>query len=326
MKTRQKLVAGLLGVLCAASATPAQVPNTLYMQGTFLNSTGGADPGVHSVEYAIISNGTIVLQQSTPTQVTASADGLANFTISSTNLPGIFQTCTNTFFNMQGVAPSQQFVSTPYTFQAGNLPMASGNFTVMGDLDVASNASMMALTANNGAILHAPITIAKSACFTNLSVVVFDNSLTVSGGMVMDGTVEANYATEFSSGTATSLFCAATNDICLSNATIRQSFTCITTNLPTVGTSGTAGEDGFLLVWITVNVNDTSGVYVDIGNLQFKLRHYANAAQLGQSLYMYTGSTFPVPQGTTWSTSLVNAADKNNITIQCYWTPLHGDG
>ena len=326
MKTRQRLVAGVLGALCAASATLAQVPNTLYMQGNFLNSAGGADPGVHSFQYVIASNGTVVLIQNTPTQVTANASGLANFTITDTNLPVIFQTATNTLFNMEG-GRDQAFVTTPYTFQAGNLSMASGNFTVMGDLNVASNASMLALTATNGATLHAPVTIAKFANFTNLDNVVFDGSLTVAGGVVMDSAVEANYATVFSSGSATSRFCDATNNVVLSNATIRQSFNCITTNLPTVGTSGTAVEDGFLIVWIKVKEeNTTSGVYVNIGGLQFKLQDYVSAVQAAPKLYIYTGSTFPVAQGTSWSTSLVNAGDSSDITIQCYWIPLHGDG
>lgn len=142
----------------------------------------------------------------------------------------------------------------------------------------------------------------------------------------MDGDVEANYSTVFSSATATSLFYGATNVVCLSNATIRHSFTCITTNLPSTGTSGTAAEDGFLLVWINVKDNETSGVNVNIGSLQFNLRHYANAAQLGQSLKMYTGSTFPVPQGTSWSVNLVDSSDSSDISITCYWTPLRGDG
>jgi hypothetical protein len=325
MNTRLTLVAGLAGALCAASIAPAQVPDTLYMQGLFLKADGTADAGMHSVEAVIYSNAMVALDQST--QVTANADGLANFTLSNTNLPLIFQTSTNVLFNLHGSGPIQAFVTTPYAFQAGNLSMASGNFTVWGDMDVAGSASMVALTATNGALLNSPVAVARFAYFTNLDSAVFDGSLAIAGGAVMDGTVEANYDTVFSSGTATSLFYAATNSVVLNNAVIQQSFTCITTNLPSVSSStGTAAEDGFLLVWITVDDNETSGVYVNIGNLKFTLKHYANAAQLGQSLHMYTGATYPVPQGTTWSTSLVDAGDKNNITIQCYWIPLRGGG
>lgn len=327
MKTRTKLMVGWLIALCAAGVVLAQVPNTLYMQGLFLNPDGSPAPGAHSFEYAILSNGAVALLQSPATQVTAAVDGLAHFTISNTNLPGIFQTSTNTAFKGEYASFTQQFVTTPYAFEAGNLPMASGNFTVWGNLDVASNALLLALTAANGANLRAPITIAKNAYFTNLSSAVFDDSLTVSGGVVMEGAVEANYSTEFSSATATSVFYGATNTVCLSNATIRHSFTCITTNMPKTGTSDTAAEDGFLLVWLIVgDDNETSGVFVNIGDLQFKLRHYANAAQLGQSLHMYTGSTFPVPKDTAWSVYLVDSSDSSDITISCYWTPLRGDG
>ncbi|MFH0881035.1 MAG: hypothetical protein V2A34_15075 [Lentisphaerota bacterium] len=327
MKTKQMLMAGLLGALCAAGAASAQVPNTLYMQGLFLNPDGSASPGPHSFEFIIFSNGVQTFLQNPATQVTANADGLANFTITCPNLTRIFQTSTNTAFNMQGAPQNQQFVTTPYAFQAGNLPMASGNFSVGGDLDVASNASLLALAATNGALLNAPMTIAKNAYFTNLTSVSFDGSLSVSGGVVMEGTVEANYSTVFSNPSATSVFHAAASSICLSNATIKQSFNCFTNNLPTVGNSGTATEDGFLLVWIKVpNNNETSGVYVNLGALQFKLRRYANAVQLGEEIHMYTGSTFPVAQGMSWSVNLVNASDSSDITIQCYWLPLHGDG
>ncbi len=327
MKTRIQLMAGWLGALCAASAALAQVPNSLYMQGLFLNPDGSPAPGPHTFEYAIGADGEWLYSFDPPgTQVVANADGLGTFMISSTNLPHIFQTSTNTYFNMNIASFNQQFVTAPYAFEAGNLPMASGNFTVWGSLDVASNSLLMALTAANGAILRAPITIAKNAYFTNLSSAVFDGSLAVSGGAVLDGQVEANFSTVFSSATATSVFYGATNDVCLSNATIRQAFTCITTNLPNTGASGTAAEDGFLLVWINVKDNETSGVYVNIGSLQFNLRHYANAAQLGQSLKMYTGSTYPVPKGTAWSVNLVDSSDSSDITITCYWTPLRGDG
>ncbi|HBA86044.1 MAG TPA: hypothetical protein DCZ95_18315 [Verrucomicrobia bacterium] len=320
-------MAGLLGALCAASATLAQVPNTLYMQGLFLNPDGSPNPGLRSFNYAIGADGAWIGALEFSTQVLANADGLANFMISSPSLPNVFQTSTNTYFNINITPQNQQFVTAPYAFQAGNLPMASGNFTVMGDLNVAGNASMLALTAANGAALHAPIVIAKNAYFTNLTSAAFDGSLTDSGGVVMDGPIEANFSTRFSSATATSVFYAATNDINLINATIKQSFTCITNNLPTTGTSGTAAEDGFLIVWITIpNNNKTGGVYVNIGSLQFKLRRYSNAVQAAQEIHMYTGNTFPVAQGTTWSAFLVNAGDSSDITIQCYWIPLRGNG
>ena len=80
MKTRPKLMAGILGALCIASSALAQVPHTLYMQGLFLNPDGSPAPGSHSFQYGIGANGAWVLVQNPGTQVLANADGLGNFT------------------------------------------------------------------------------------------------------------------------------------------------------------------------------------------------------------------------------------------------------
>ena len=271
-RLRQGFLGSLLLVLASFTAG-AQVPNELYMQGVFLQSDGitPVPPGPRQVNWAI--NGEPDLQGLT--NVMVGAYGVADFTISSPQLPLIFQNGDNSHFNLDG--PDQVFVTAPYAFQSANLPQASGNFTVAGDMDV-------------------------------------------------DGAAEGNYQTRFSNASATSLFYGNTNTVILSNATVQSAFTLFTNNYQATANSGTAPCDGFLMVWVTVSGHKTSGANVQIGNLTFKIQYYADACQASQTLKIYTGSTYPVPQGTPWSVALVNASDSGSLAITCYWVPLRGNG
>ena len=324
MRILRRCVWVLLAALLACPWAGAQVPNEMYMQGVFLQADGSTpSSGTHNVTFTIYTNSATAALSRT-TNLVANARGVADFIIVDATLPGIFQTCSNATFKMTG-SPTQAFVTAPYAFQAANLPVASGNFTVWGDLNVASNATLSALTADSGGTLAAPVTVAGFATFTNVSSVVFGSGVNVAGGMTIAGAAEANYETRFTNTAATSVFYGATNTVVMSNAVVKAPFTMVSSNYAAVGTSGTAPVDGFLMVWITVGNWDTSGVNVKIGDHTFPLRYYANAGN-GQSLDFYTGNTFPVAQGTLWSATLINAGDSSHITIMCYWVPLQGNG
>ena len=317
------LCAGM--ILAAGSAARAQVPNQMYMQGVFLQ-TNGITPtgGVHAVTISLYTNSpTAALAVST--NLAANNSGVADFVLSSSRLPEIFQTCTNVTFQMTGGAV-QSFVSAPYAFQAANLPEASGNFTVQGDLTVASNASLAALTAENGGTLAPPITVGQYATLTNVSTVTFSKTLEVAGGMKVEGVMEAHYQARFSNTSATASFYGDTNNVIMSNAVVSAPFTMISTNYDTgVGSSGTAPVDGFLMIWITVAKYNTHGVDVKIGTNLFNLT-YAADADSGRILNMFNGASFPVPKGTSWSAMNSNSDDGTNVAFKCYWLPLDGGG
>lgn len=315
---------GILAAWLAGGAALAQVPNQLYMQGAFLQADGATPaPGAHSVTVTIRSNSAVALTRTT--NVTANNHGLADFVIADAALPAIFRGSTNATFAMTG-GSTQAFVTAPYAFQAGNLPAASGNFTVRGNLTVASNATLTALTAENGGTLAVPITVARYATFTNLTGVEFGAALDVAGGVSVAGLAEANYDTRFTNATATVVCLGATNEVVLSNATVQSSFTLLSTNYTTTGASGTAPADGFLMVWVKTDNHATSGVNVKIDTLTFKLQWYCDVELSKQDLNLYKGSAFPVAKGATWSAMLVNASDSDKITITCYWVPLNGEG
>ncbi|HOW98001.1 MAG TPA: hypothetical protein P5567_12685 [Kiritimatiellia bacterium] len=324
MNIRRKGGGGILAAWLACGAALAQVPNQLYMQGVFLQADGATPaPGAHSVSVTIRSNAAVALTRTT--NVTANNHGLADFVIADAALPALFRGTTNASFVMTGGA-TQAFVTAPYAFQAGNLPSASGNFTVQGNLNVASNATLTALTAENGGTLAVPITVARYATFTNLNGVEFGAALDVAGGVTVAGPAEANYDTRFTNTAATTVFLGATNEVVLSNATVRSSFTLLSTNYTTTGTSGTAPADGFLMVWVKTDNHKTSGVNVKIDTLTFKLQWYCDVELSSQNLNLYKGSAFPVAKDVTWSVMLVNASDSDKITITCYWVPLNGEG
>jgi hypothetical protein len=325
MKIRQTVWWGIPGVLLASLVATAQVPNAMYMQGAFLQADGVTpSPGTHPSTVAIYTNSpTAALSLST--NVVANEHGVGDFTITDSRLPSFFQTCTNVSYQLTGI-PLQPFVTAPYTFQAANLPMASGNFTVQGHLNVASNSVVKALTADNGGTLAVPLNVAGWATFTNLSSVTFNGNLDVVGGLLLNGHAEANYQTRFTNTSATTAFYGDTNNVVLSNAVVKTPFTIITTNLQSTGTSQTAPVDGFLMVYMKVTSHDTAGLSIKIGNLTLLHRYKLDASFNKQDLGMYTGATFPVPKGTSWSVSLVDAGDSDDISFTCYWLPLKGDG
>ena len=320
-RLRQGFLGSLLLVLASFTAG-AQVPNELYMQGVFLQNDGvtTAPPGPRQVNWVINAGS----QLQGTTNVNVGAYGVADFFIISPQLPSIFQNSDNASFQLGG--PQQYFVTAPYAFQSANLQQASGNFTVAGNLTVSNNAHLMALTATNGGNLAVPITVTGNAVFTNVADVVFSKNLSVAGDMDIDGTAEGNYQTRFSNASATNIFYGGTNAVILSNATVQSAFTLFTNNYQATGNSGTAPCDGFLMVWVKVTGHKTSGANVQIGNLTFKIQYYADACQASQNLKIYTGSTYPVPQGTSWSVALVNASDSGSLAITCYWVPLRGNG
>ena len=324
MRTLKRCVWAFLVAMRLASWVGAQVPNELYMQGVFLEPDGATPvAGTHNVTVSIYTNSsTAALTLSTNLQ--ANNRGVAELIISNAKLPDIFQGCTNATFHMSG-SVTQSFVTAPYAFQAANLPAASGNFTIGGDLNVASNARLVALTATNGGTLSCPITVGQYAVFTNVSSVNFGSALDVAGGMSVGGTSEANYQVRFTNTAATAVVYGDTNSVVMSNAVVRAPFTLFSTNYARVSNSGTADSDGFLLVWTNVSDWDTDGVYVKIGNNTFLLRYYSNAGN-GESLDFFTGNTFPVAQGTQWSATLANAGDSSHLSIICYWVPLKGNG
>ena len=315
----------VLAALAAGLPADAQVPSELYMQGVFLEADGSTPaPGAHAVTLSLFTNpAAAALTKST--NVVANNHGVADFSIADPSLPGLFQGSTNVTFLMSGGA-TQSFVTAPYAFHAANLPNASGNFTVWSNLYVASNATIKALTAERGGTLAAPVTVAGHAHFTNLANVTFGGGLDVHGGMLFEGLVDANYQARFTNTSAVSVFYGDTNQVVMSNATIRSSFSLITTNLHSADLSDTAPVDGFLVVWVEVRGEHTSGVLVEIGNLPFTLRYYADPAQLGQNHDFWNGATFPVPKGTKWTVGLVNAGESSSISIRCYWVPLFGNG
>ena len=322
MKRLRLVFPGILLLVLASFTAGAQVPNELYMQGVFLQSDGitPVPPGPRQVNWAI--SGAQNLQGTTT--VVVGAYGVADLTISSPQLPLIFQNGANAQFELGG--PQQTFVTAPYAFQSANLPQASGNFTVAGNLTVSNNAHLMALTATNGGNLAVPITVTGNAVFTNVAGVLFSQNLSVAGDMDVDGAAEGNYQTHFTNASVTSLFYGNTNTVILSNATVQSAFTLFTNNYQATANSGTAPCDGFLMVWVKVTGHKTSGANVQIGNLTFKIQYYADACQASQTLKIYTGSTYPVPQGTSWSVALVNASDSGSLAITCYWVPLRGNG
>ncbi len=322
--TRQQMATWLAVVALpwAAGWGAAQVPAEMYMQGQFLKTNGTTpDTGAHALTATIYKNGASALAKTFT--VTAGVDGVAGFSIADGALPAIFQGSTNTAFQLTG-GTRQPYVTTPYAFAAANLPKASGNFTVWGNLTVSSNAELNALTAENGGTVSGPLMVRGSALFTNMAQVTFNNNMNVSGGMVAQGPVQSLYNAQFTSA-ATSHFYAATNDICLSNTTIHTTFGVITQAVQGVGNSGTATEDGFLMVWLKVTTHGADGVYVTIDGLQFKIRHYLNSNAGTQDLSIYNGYTYPVAAGSTWSVALVSQGD-SGINITCYWMPLRGGG
>jgi hypothetical protein len=309
--------------LAGAEAARGQVPGSLYMQGLLLRTNGAPDPGAHSIQCSIYTNHTVVFTSSQT--VTADAAGAVQLVISDPNLPAIFQGSTNTYFRITG-GPTQEFVSTPYAFEAANLPRASGNFTVAGNLQVSSNAQLRGLTAENGGVLMVPMVAGGMAIFTNVAGVVFSGDLTAAGGLLVEGDTESNLKASFTSAVAGAVCYGNTNQVCFSNATIQTHFTVLTNDLRVAGTSDTATDDGFLLVWIWVYGHTTSGVKVQIGDHLFLLQDYCDEAATSKNLKIYTGATFPVPRGTTWQVGLANSGESSDLAVKCYWVPLRGDG
>lgn len=302
----------------------AQVPNELYMQGVFLKPGGMTNAtGSTNVTVAMYTNSAAAALSRT-TNLVLNSRGVANFVLADTNLPVFFQTCTNVTFHMTG-GSTQAFVTAPYAFQAANLPAASGNFTIWGDLSVASNARLVALTATNGGLVAGPITVGLNAIFTNASPVTFGAGLDVVGGMTVGGAADVNYQARFTNTSASAVFYGGTNAVVLSNAVMRAPFTMVSSNYSALPASGKADCDGLLMVWVNVGHWKNDGVYVKIGDLTFLLRYYANAGN-GESLHFYTGNTFTVPKDTSWSAALVDQGDSDDVTIQCYWVPLQGGG